>query len=65
MIVKKLIFVLFFVIFVMAVVSSGTLFYAIAFRSRDGEYLLTRPIDVSWVLTDRFAENDYKDLFGF
>ena len=55
-IIKRLFYVLFFIVFVMVGMSFGLLFYAVSFRSRETDYLFTMPIKTSRVAFFKFCE---------
>ncbi len=55
-IIKKVIFVLFFMLFIMVGISSGVLFYGIAFKSREAHFLLTLPIGRGSIMAYKFVE---------
>lgn len=56
LIIKKIIFLLFSILFFMVALSFGVLFYATGFRSKETEFLLTLPIKEEKVIFYKFIE---------
>ncbi|MFH1771442.1 MAG: hypothetical protein ABH872_01355 [Candidatus Omnitrophota bacterium] len=56
-IVKKIIFILFFILFCMVALSFGVFFYGVTFRSKETQYLLSLPVDSANIILYKFAES--------
>ena len=55
-IIKKIIFILFFMLFFLVSISSGVLFYGLSFRSKEAQFLLSLPIHREKILSFKFIE---------
>jgi ABC-2 type transport system permease protein len=55
-IVKKIIFILFFILFFMVATSFGVLFYGVGFKSRETGFLLTLPVREEEIVFYKFIE---------
>lgn len=55
-IIKKVIFIFFFILFFMVGISFGVLFYGMAFKSRESQFLMTLPLDRGKIMYFKFIE---------
>ena len=57
LVIRKLIYILFFMLFWMVAVSCGALFYALSFKTADTDFLLCRPIKFETIAAYKFLQS--------